>query len=177
MIMTVLHLEALHQHILGFKSHKASPFKSRSGTNLCPISDVSVLAWDFSAICVNFYIYKTEASVLANLEEKAKTCISYSQQFTQIRGDKQEQGLFEASWLCNALSYRNIRSSIASFEGAYLWRRIWLLGGTYSEFCRYKVAFVMPSKYSSVSELPKPNNAAVQLKQIEGHTLAAISWR
>lgn len=42
---------------------------------------------------------------------------------------------------------------------------------------RYKVAFVMPSKYKSSKELPKPKNAAVQLKDIPAHTLAAISWR
>lgn len=42
---------------------------------------------------------------------------------------------------------------------------------------KYKVAFVMPSKYKSSSELPKPKNAAVQLKNVPAHTLAAISWR
>ena len=44
-------------------------------------------------------------------------------------------------------------------------------------WCRYKVAFVMPSKYKSTGDLPKPNNKAVELKEIPGHVLAAISWR
>lgn len=42
---------------------------------------------------------------------------------------------------------------------------------------RYKVAFVMPSKYQSTEDLPKPKNSNVQLREVSSHTLAAISWR
>lgn len=42
---------------------------------------------------------------------------------------------------------------------------------------RYKIAFMMPSKYRSKEDLPKPKNAAIQFKEIPAHVLAAISWR
>ena len=44
-------------------------------------------------------------------------------------------------------------------------------------WCRYKIAFVMPSKYKSSAELHKPKNAQVTLKDMPSHTFAAISWR
>jgi hypothetical protein len=40
----------------------------------------------------------------------------------------------------------------------------------------YKVAFVMPSKYTA-QNIPKPKNAKVEIKPVEAHTLAALSFR
>jgi SOUL heme-binding protein len=39
-----------------------------------------------------------------------------------------------------------------------------------------QVAFVMPSKYTA-QNIPKPKNAKVEIKPIEAHTLAALSFR
>jgi hypothetical protein len=40
----------------------------------------------------------------------------------------------------------------------------------------YKVAFVMPSKYTEAN-IPKPANAKVEIKSVGAHTLAALSFR
>ena len=40
-----------------------------------------------------------------------------------------------------------------------------------------QVAFVMPSKYRKVEDLPKPGNANVVIKETPAQMLAAISWR
>ena len=39
-----------------------------------------------------------------------------------------------------------------------------------------QVAFVMPSKYTA-QNIPKPKNAKVEIKPVEAHTLAALSFR
>ena len=43
-------------------------------------------------------------------------------------------------------------------------------------FCCPQVAFVMPSKYTA-QNIPKPKNAKVEIKPVEAHTLAALSFR
>lgn len=40
----------------------------------------------------------------------------------------------------------------------------------------YKVAFVMPSKYTAES-IPRPANSRVEIKEVGAHTLAALSFR
>jgi len=40
-----------------------------------------------------------------------------------------------------------------------------------------QVAFVMPSKYRKVEDLPKPGNPNVSIKETSAQMLAAISWR
>lgn len=41
---------------------------------------------------------------------------------------------------------------------------------------KFKVSFVMPSKYTKET-LPIPDNDAVQIREVPAHTLASISWR
>ena len=36
---------------------------------------------------------------------------------------------------------------------------------------------MMPHKYRSVAELPKPNNPAVRLREVPEQTMAVVSWR
>ena len=43
--------------------------------------------------------------------------------------------------------------------------------------CRYVVSFVMPSKYKTKDDLPKPRNPNLSLREVESHEVAAIAWR
>ena len=43
--------------------------------------------------------------------------------------------------------------------------------------CRYVVSFVMPSKYKTKDDLPKPRNPSLSLREVESHEVAAIAWR
>ena len=43
--------------------------------------------------------------------------------------------------------------------------------------CRYVVSFVMPSKYKTKQDLPKPRNPNLSLREVDSQTVAAIAWR
>ncbi|CAL5219370.1 g1190 [Coccomyxa viridis] len=42
---------------------------------------------------------------------------------------------------------------------------------------KYVVSFVMPSKYKTKDDLPKPRNPNLSLREVESHEVAAIAWR
>jgi SOUL heme-binding protein len=54
---------------------------------------------------------------------------------------------------------------------AFTCERLWILS-----LVGLQVAFVMPSKYTA-QNIPKPKNAKVEIKPVEAHTLAALSFR
>ena len=41
----------------------------------------------------------------------------------------------------------------------------------------FKVAFIMPSKYKTVADLPKPANENVVIREEPARDLAVIAWR
>ncbi|KAK9819661.1 hypothetical protein WJX72_000877 [[Myrmecia] bisecta] len=47
---------------------------------------------------------------------------------------------------------------------------------THMEDGKYRVSFIMPSKYTKET-LPKPKNSNISIKEVPAHTLAALSWR
>jgi len=42
---------------------------------------------------------------------------------------------------------------------------------------KYVVSFVMPSKYKTKDDLPRPRNPNLRLREVGPHTVAAIAWR
>ena len=42
---------------------------------------------------------------------------------------------------------------------------------------RFVVSFMMPPKYHSTDDLPKPKNPSLRLREVPAQTRAALSWR